>query len=65
MEGDVITLQDLFIFDFGAGIGPDGHYLGRLKSTGIRPGFLPSLKNNGVTIPDDIFAFETYDTSLS
>ena len=63
MEGDVITLQDLFVFDFAAGIGTDGRYLGRLKSTGIRPAFLPFLKNNGVTVPDDVFAFETYDTS--
>ena len=64
MESDVITLQNLFIFDFAAGIDKDGHYLGRLKSTGIRPAFLTFLKNNGVTVPDDVFAFETYDTSV-
>ncbi len=61
MEGDVITLQNLFIFDFSAGIDQSGQYLGRLKSTGIRPAFLPILKNHGITIPDDVFAFETYD----
>jgi pilus assembly protein CpaF len=65
MEGDVITLQNLFIFDFTAGMDVDGRYLGRLKSTGIRPAFLPLLKNNGVAVPDDLFAFETYDTSLT
>ena len=65
MEGDVITLQNLFVFDFGAGIDKNGRYLGRLKSTGIRPGFLPSLKQHGIALPDDIFAFETYDTSLA
>jgi len=64
MEGDVITLQNLFVFDFNAGIDENGRYLGRLKSTGIRPHFLPILKNNGVTVPDDVFAFETYDTAL-
>ncbi len=64
MESDVITLQNLFIFDFAAGIDKDGRYLGRLKSTGIRPAFLTFLKNNGVTVPDDVFAFETYDTSV-
>ena len=37
MEGDVITLQDLFLFDFGAGIDEDGKFRGRLKSTGLRP----------------------------
>jgi pilus assembly protein CpaF len=64
MEGDVITLQNLFVFDFAAGTDENGRYLGRLKSTGIRPAFLPILKNNGVTVPDDVFAFETYDTAL-
>jgi pilus assembly protein CpaF len=64
MEGDIITLQNLFIFDFAAGTDENGRYLGRLKSTGIRPGFLQFLKNNGVTIPDDTFAFETYDTAI-
>jgi pilus assembly protein CpaF len=64
MEGDVVTLQNLFVFDFTAGISTDGRYLGRLKSTGIRPAFLGSLKNNGITVPDDLFAFETYDASI-
>jgi pilus assembly protein CpaF len=63
MEGDIITLQNLFVFDFGAGVDRDGRYLGRLKSTGIRPGFLQVLKNHNVVLPDDIFSFETYDTS--
>jgi pilus assembly protein CpaF len=64
MEGDVITLQNIFVFDFAAGVDKGGQYLGRLKSTGIRPSFLPLLKQHGVTIPDDVFTFETYDTSV-
>jgi len=63
MEGDIITLQNLFVFDFAAGIDKEGRYLGRLKSTGIRPGFLSLMKQQGVTVPDDVFTFETYDTS--
>jgi pilus assembly protein CpaF len=63
MEGDIITLQNLFVFDFAAGIDKEGRYLGRLKSTGIRPGFLSLIKQQGVTVPDDVFTFETYDTS--
>src|SRR6202008_1518258 len=39
MEGDVIVLQDLFLFDFGMGVDENGHFLGHLKSTGIRPKF--------------------------
>ena len=37
MEGDVIVLQDLYMFDYGMGIDEDGRFLGELKSTGIRP----------------------------
>jgi len=40
MEGDVITMQDLFTFDF-KGERPDGRLYGEFKCTGIRPHFLP------------------------
>ena len=38
MEGDIITLQDLFVFEF-QGEDSAGHIIGRHRSTGIRPGF--------------------------
>ena len=37
MEGDVITLQDIFLFDFGMGIDEHGRFKGHLKATGVRP----------------------------
>src|SRR6058998_685323 len=40
MEGDVITLQDLFLFDFKAGVDEHGVFLGSLRPTGLRPHFL-------------------------
>ena len=55
MEGDVVTMQDLFIA--GAGdddrIGAGGRYalLGPLLPTGISPTFLPKLAANGVDLP--------------
>ncbi|MCZ6456026.1 MAG: CpaF family protein, partial [Actinobacteria bacterium] len=39
MEGEIITLQDLFLFDYGMGVDDEGVYKGRLKATGIRPSF--------------------------
>ena len=39
MEGDVITAQDLFVYEC-EGEGPDGRLQGRFRSTGIRPAFL-------------------------
>ena len=65
MESDVITLQNLFVFDFAAGMDENGKFKGRLKGTGIRPSFLPRLRDAGVTIPDDVFKMETYDVSRS
>jgi pilus assembly protein CpaF len=56
MEGDVITLQDLFLFDYSAGIDEEGRFLGSLKSTGLRPRFLDHLQENGVTLQPEVFA---------
>ena len=61
MEGDIITLQDLFLFDFGAGIEEGtGKYLGRLKATGIRPTFSEHLQDMGIRLPADLFDPEPF-----
>src|SRR5688500_16200573 len=56
MEGDVITLQDLFLFDYAAGIDDNGKFLGGLKSTGLRPRFMDRLQEHGVPVPPEVFA---------
>jgi pilus assembly protein CpaF len=55
MEGDVITLQDIFLFDFRAGIDENGRFRGSLQPTGLRPRFLNKLEDHGVTIPASLF----------
>src|SRR5205807_1225715 len=50
MEGDVIVLQDLYLFDYGMGIDEEGHFLGHLKSTGIRPTFAERLADQGIRL---------------
>jgi pilus assembly protein CpaF len=55
MEGDVITLQDIFVFDFRAGVDEFGRYRGSLQPTGLRPMFLDRLAEMGVTVPADTF----------
>jgi pilus assembly protein CpaF len=55
MEGDVITLQDIFVFDFKAGLDEFGRYRGTLQPTGIRPQFLDRLAEIGVDVPIDTF----------
>lgn len=54
MEGDTITLQDLFVFR-QEGVDPSGKITGRFVSTGIRPGFLEKLISNGILVRDDWF----------
>ncbi|MGH2659896.1 MAG: CpaF family protein [Actinomycetota bacterium] len=56
MEGDIITLQDLFLFDYTAGIDDEGRFRGQLRATGLRPGFLERLAEHGVAVPAEIFA---------
>ena len=58
MEGDVITLQDLFVFDHSAGFDEAGRSQGTLKSTGLRPKFLEKLTAAGVALDPTLFAFE-------
>jgi len=56
MEGDVITLQDVFLFDFGMGIDQNGRFKGHLKATGIRPRFAEKLQDLGVKLGAELFA---------
>jgi pilus assembly protein CpaF len=58
MEGEVITLQDIFLFDFSSGVDDEGRFRGRLKSTGLRPKFLDKLAERGVYVEPELFALE-------
>src|SRR5450631_2897994 len=55
MESDVITLQDLFTFDYSAGRDESGRLLGRLRSTGLRPKFTEHLHDLGIELPPTMF----------
>lgn len=55
MEGDVVTLQDLFVFDTRAGVDEHGRVLGELQATGLRPSFLEDLASSGVQVDPAIF----------
>jgi len=54
MEGDVITLQEIFLFK-QTGIDPNGSVLGTFHATGVRPKFIDRLTAFGVKLPDDMF----------
>ena len=56
MEGDVITLQDIFVYDASLGFDADGRSLGRLRPTGLRPKFLEKMAYSNVTVDPMVFA---------
>jgi len=55
MEGDVITLQDIFKFDFHAGVNPQGRFIGEMKPTGVRPTCLEKLADAGINVSPTAF----------
>jgi pilus assembly protein CpaF len=55
LEGDVVTLQDLYLFDFRAGVDEHGRFLGTIKPTGIRPHFVEQLADHNVHISPMLF----------
>jgi pilus assembly protein CpaF len=54
MEGDLVTLQDIFTFD-QKGVDAEGKVLGRHRATGIRPRFTERLKAAGIDLPPQVF----------
>ena len=55
MEGDVITLQDIFVFDNSLGFDAEGRTLGRIRGTGLRPKFLEKMAYSNVTVDPMLF----------
>ena len=60
MESDVITLQDVFLTDFGMGFDEHGRFQGVLKSTGLRPKLLDRLADANVHVAPSTFSFEQF-----
>jgi pilus assembly protein CpaF len=55
MEGDVVTLQDAFVFDYSAGVDSSGRFLGKPVPTGIRPRFMERFEDMGITVSPSVF----------
>jgi pilus assembly protein CpaF len=60
MEGEVVVMQDLYLFDYGMGIDEDGKFLGHLKSTGIRPTFAEKLSDQGISLEAELFTQQPF-----
>ena len=54
MEGDIITMSELFKFD-RSGVDSDGKVVGRIRATGVVPGFYKNLAPRGINLPIETF----------
>jgi len=55
MEGDVITMSEIFMFE-RTGVDKDGNVLGKLRATGVVPGFQRRLARRGIDLPVELFS---------
>ncbi|MET4144920.1 CpaF family protein [Arthrobacter sp. UYCo732] len=55
MEGDIVTLQDAFTFDYSAGVDAKGKFLGKPVPTGVRPRFADHFADLGIAISPAVF----------
>src|SRR3954462_15240298 len=54
MEGDIITMQEIFLFE-KMGVTQDGKVIGRFVATGVRPKVCERLRASGITLPPEMF----------
>ncbi len=54
MEGEVITMQEIFLFE-KMGVTQDGKVIGRFRATGVRPKLCERLRASGIHLPADMF----------
>jgi pilus assembly protein CpaF len=55
MEGDVISTQDLFVYETDGTLDNNGKFKGQFKATGIHPNCLQKIRENGVVVKNDWF----------
>jgi len=54
MEGETVSLQDIFLFE-KLGIREDGRVVGTFRTSGIRPRFIEQIETAGIKLPDEMF----------
>ena len=54
MEGDIITMQEIFLFE-KTGITQEGKVVGRFRATGVRPKVCERLRASGINLPAEMF----------
>jgi pilus assembly protein CpaF len=54
MEGDTITMQEIFAFE-QTGINAEGRVTGRFRAMGVRPKLMSKLESMGIKLPKNVF----------
>ena len=55
MEGDIVSMQEIFRFETDGHVDASGKFIGRFKATGVRPYCLEKIRGNGVNVNNDWF----------
>jgi pilus assembly protein CpaF len=55
LEGETVTMQDVFVYETDGTMDSTGHFRGRFRSTGIRPQCVDKIRTNGIPVHDDWF----------
>jgi pilus assembly protein CpaF len=55
MEGQTVTMQDAFVFDYSAGVDASGRFLGKPVPTGVRPRFTERFAELGISLSPRVF----------
>lgn len=56
MEGDVVSMQDIFVYETDGTVDTTGKFVGRFRATGVRPHCVEKIRGNGVTVNNEWFA---------
>ena len=56
MEGDVVSMQDIFVYETDGTVDTSGKFIGKVRATGVRPNCIEKIKGNGVTVKNEWFA---------
>ena len=56
MEGDIVSMQDIFVYETDGTVDTSGKFVGKFRATGVRPKCLEKIKGNGVTVNNEWFA---------
>ncbi len=55
MEGDVVSMQDIFVYETDGTVDATGKFVGKFHATGVRPTCLEKIRGNGVTVNNEWF----------